>query len=385
VWLRFGKQQKFLVRIILTVFCCTSLVTAAADDLTNLGRSLFFDTNLSVDRNQACASCHEPGFAFADGRDNGTFGAVSLGGDGVSIGDRNAPSIVYANQIPEFHRNNNSEYVGGFFLDGRSPTMADQAGKPLLDPAEMRMPDKKSVVDRIRENPSYVDALTALFGDEILADDNQTFSAMIESIVAFEHSDLFAPFDSKYDRFIRGEYEMTRDEEVGRLLFFSQLVNCHACHLLDTREKTAREIFSNHKYHNIGVPVNVIVRGKNGLGEAHRDLGLLENEQVDDSAQAGKFRVPSLRNVAVTGPYMHNGVFAELRTAILFYDKYLVGNRASDINPETGVRWRGPEVAENIDFTLLQRGQPITAVSAASLEAFLRTLTDARYESLLSD
>jgi len=379
-----NNHRYLLVGITLAAFCGVNLATAVADDLTKLGRSLFFDHNLSAERKQACVSCHEPGLAFSDGRDNGTSGAVSLGDDGVSMGDRNAPSIVYANQVPAFHRNSRNEYVGGLFLDGRSATMEDQAARPILDPAEMNMPDEKSVVDRIRENPAYVDTFKALFGNDIFADDKKAFAAMIESIVAFEHSDEFAPFDSKYDRYIRGEYEMTREEEVGRLLFFSQLVNCHACHLLDTREKAAREIFSNHKYHNIGVPVNEAVRKVNGLGIAHQDLGLFDNNRVNDSSQGGKFRVPSLRNVAITGPYMHNGVFVELRTAILFYDKYLVSDRIVDVNPETGVRWGAPEVAENIDFALLQQGQPITATGAASLEAFLRTLTDARYESLLS-
>jgi cytochrome c peroxidase len=98
---------------------------------------------------------------------------------------------------------------------------------------------------------------------------------------------------------------------------------------------------------------------------------------------AGKFRVPSLRNVAVTAPYMHNGVFKKLETAILFYDKYLVSNRQSESNPETGEPWGDPEVADTIDLDLLQQGQPITEDRARALVAFLRTLTDQRYEALL--
>jgi cytochrome c peroxidase len=350
-------------------------------ELASLGQALFFDTNLSLTRNQACSSCHEPGRAFADGRDNDVAGAVSMGDDGVSLGDRNAPSIVYANRVPGFHRNDDGEYVGGFFLDGRSATMREQAGEPFLNPLEMAMPDRKSVVERVRENSSYVETLQSLYGSDIFSDEGKVFAALAESIVAFEHSGLFSPFDSKYDRYLRGEYRMTRDEELGRLLFFSQLISCHGCHLLDTRESARNEIFTNHKYHNIGIPVNHAVRKKNRVSSI--DSGLLANPDVDDPAMAGKFRVPSLRNVAVTGPYMHNGIFQKLETAILFYDKYLVRNELSDTNPETHEKWQDPEIAETIDLDLLRQGQPITEERAKALVAFLRTLTDQRYEALL--
>ena len=350
-------------------------------ELAQLGQALFFDTNLSLTRKQACSSCHEPGRAFSDGRSNGVAGAVSLGDDGVSLGDRNTPSIVYANQVPDFHLDDDVEYVGGFFLDGRAATMKVQAAEPFINPIEMAMPDHKAVVGRVRENPGYVESLTSLFGADIFSHEAKAFDAIVTSIVAFENTDLFSPFDSKYDRYIRGEYQMTREEELGRVLFFSQLISCHSCHLLDPREAAAEELFTNHKYHNIGVPENAAVRARNGVTAA--DPGLLGNAEVKDPAQAGKFRVPSLRNVAVTGPYMHNGVFQDLETAILFYDKYLVENKQSKINPETGEKWGDPETGETIDLALLQQGQPITQERVTALIAFLRTLTDQRYEALL--
>lgn len=352
-------------------------------ELEVLGRALFFDTNLSRTRNQACSSCHEPGKAFSDGRANLVSGATSLGDDGVSLGDRNAPSVTYAEYIPDFHRNADGEYIGGLFLDGRSVTMIDQAREPFINPVEMAMPDGRAVVERVRENSAYVESLQTLFGKDIFTDDKKAFDAIAESIVAFEQTDLFAPFDSKYDRYLRGEYQMTSEEELGRLLFFSQLINCHSCHLLNTHETATNESFTSHKYHNIGIPVNTEVRAKNGVTAV--DVGLLANPDITDPAQAGKFRVPSLRNVAVTGPYMHNGVFQELETAILFYDKYLVRNQQSEANPETGEKWGDPEVSDTIDLELLQQGQPITERRAKSLVAFLRTLTDQRYEALLKD
>jgi cytochrome c peroxidase len=131
------------------------------------------------------------------------------------------------------------------------------------------------------------------------------------------------------------------------------------------------------------VPINKQVRAKNGIDLDHRDLGLLENPEVGDPAMAGKFRVPSLRNVAVTGPYMHNGVFQELATAILFYNRFTLSNRKSQTNPETGERWGEPEVAETVDLELLREGQPMADNYIVALVAFLTALTDQRYESLL--
>lgn len=352
-------------------------------DQQALGQALFFDKNLSLTRNQACGSCHEPGRAFTDSRDNGVSGAVSIGDDGRSLGDRNTPTITYASRVPPFHENENDEYVGGFFLDGRSATIDDQAREPFLNPIEMAMPDRASVVDRVAENPVYVSALQAHFGKNIFSNSEQAFDAIVASIVTFESSDLFSSYDSRYDRYLRGEYTLTAQEEIGRLLFFSQLINCHSCHLLDLREAASEELFSNHKYHNIGVPVNQATRELNGVSDP--DVGLLANPRVNDPSQAGKFRVPSLRNVAVTGPYMHNGVFQELETAILFYDKYLLSTAGSQTNPETGADWGEPEISENIDLPLLQEGQPITPQRASALAAFLRTLTDQRYEASLDE
>ncbi len=353
------------------------------DALAKLGQALFFDSNLSANRNQSCGSCHHLGRAFTDGRDNGVAGAVSLGGDGESLGDRNTPGTTYASLIPDFHRNDQGEYVGGYFLDGRAATMIDQAAEPFVNPLEMALPDSATVVDRVRENPVYVDSFRNIFGDAIFTNSDRAFRAVTESIVAFERTAAFASFDSKYDRYLRGEYELTEQEELGRILFFSQLINCSSCHLLDTRENYAGELFSNHRYHNIGIPMNTRVREMNGIGINHRDLGLLQNPQVNDPAMAGKFKVPSLRNVAVTGPYMHNGIFRELRTAVVFYNRFLLSNPQSQTNPETGMSWGDPEVADTVDFELLRAGQPLAENHVDAIVAFLEALTDRRYESLL--
>jgi len=358
-------------------------IAAAGEEIVALGEALFFDTNLSLNRTQSCATCHNPAAAFTDARENASGRAVSLGDDGQSLGDRNTPSITYAVLIPDFGRDDTGVYAGGAFYDGRARDLVDQAGQPFTNPIEMNLPDNAAVVARVAENPSHAESLKRIFGAGVFEDEDAAFRAITESIVAFESTPQFAPFDSKYDRFLRGEYEFTVEEELGRKLFYSRVFNCHSCHLTDQREMIEASAFTTHRYHNIGVPANQAVRAKNGLGPQHRDLGLLENPGIDDPAEAGKFKVPTLRNVAVTAPYMHNGLFENLETVILFYNRFILTNPESQTNPETGEPWGEPEVPETVDIDLLGDGQPISPLQVRPLVAFLETLTDRRYEPLL--
>ena len=156
--------------------------------------------------------------------------------------------------------------------------------------------------------------------------------------------------------------------------FFSQLTNCSSCHLLAAGTVSGREPFTNYRFHNIGIPVNETVRSLNGSEPGFRDRGLVAHPAVDDSAALGKFKVPSLRNVAVTAPYMHNGVFRKLETAIHFYNQFVVDNASTRINPETNAPWGIPEVAATIDRELLSEGQPLDPQRIGALVAFLRTL-----------
>lgn len=361
-----------------------ALSEPVASDLADIGRVLFFDTNLSANRTQSCASCHAPAAAFTDERDNGTGGAVSLGDDGVSLGDRNAPTLTYASTVPTFGVDAAGEIAGGLFYDGRASTLSAQAAEPFTNPLEMALPDNATVISRVRENPSHVASLQSAFGESVFDTTESAMHAITESIAAFERSEELAPFDSRYDRFLRGEIELTRQEEIGRKLFYSRVWNCHSCHTIDEREMTERELFTNNRYHNIGVPVNEVVRAANGLGPDHRDPGLLGNPRIEDVSTEGKYRVPTLRNVAVTGPYMHNGVFQDLETVIVFYNQFILSNPESQVNPETGEAWREPEVPETIDFDLLEASQPIAPLQLPALVAFLEALTDRQYEHLLT-
>lgn len=356
-----------------------------------LGQVLFFDNNLSKNRTQSCATCHSPAMGFVDPRGQGISRAASLGDNATSLGDRNAPSAAYAALSPPFYaktdKHGKTVHVGGQFLDGRARTLSDQAKGPPLNPDEMGMPNIEAVVERLNENPYYQSAFTEQYGEGILDNPTLAFDAMADAIAAFESSDEVMPFDSKYDRYLQGKATFTPQEELGRILFFSQqFTNCNQCHQLHTTPRP-REPFSNFEYHNIGVPKNVALRDLNGVnrtkGERYVDEGLLNNPNVSDKHARGKFKTPTLRNVAVTAPYMHNGVFKSLRTVVLFYNHFNSKAASRQINPETGKPWQQAEIPDTIAHDLLTDAPAMNDKRIDALVAFMKTLTDKRYEHLL--
>lgn len=373
-----------------------------------LGAALFTDNNLSRERNQSCASCHNPAVGFADdrintaSRDSGhglQAGAGSMGDDQISIGDRNAPMAAYAAFSPPFHLASRPRvasqqssgiaayegFLGGQFWDGREDDLQGQAAGPLLNPLEMNMPNKAAVIARLQENDDYLASFQHLYGADIFINVDAAYDALTESIAQFESSPEFYPFDSKYDRSLSGEFEYSpaAKASLGKALFFSSDLTCAACHQL--RPIGAKgEIFTSFEYHNIGVPENTHLREINGMSAL--DIGLLNNPKVSSLAARGKFKVPSLRNVAITAPYMHNGIFNQLATVVRFYQhaKEKAQGHSSSHNPETGLPWGAAEVEDNIAMDLL--GANDINLEEAEVEAmvcFLMSLTDHRYETLL--
>lgn len=369
------------------LFLIATLSTFAKADLDTkekLGERLFFDPILSQSQTQSCASCHDPSAAFVDKRINESNGAGSLGHDNLSLGDRNTPSAAYANQIPDFQINANGEYLGGMFWDGREKNLMGQAGGPPLNPIEMAMTSKEEIAQRLEDNREYKQAFTALFGAELFDSADQVYEALKESIAAFEQTDFFSPFDSKYDRYLKGEYRLSDQEELGMTLFFSQqFTNCNACHLLNKRPLAQNEPFSDYRYHNIGVPINKALRAANKSEQNYQDIGLLNNPQVTDEQHKGKFKTPSLRNAAVTAPYMHNGAFQKLDTVIAFYNQYNSKKPENKINPETNRQWEAPEIDANLALDELSKGSALNQQRIDALVAFLNLLTDKRYEHLI--
>jgi len=382
----------------------SSADSIAFDTKEKLGESLFFDSNLSLNRKTSCSTCHNPEHGFIDAKflketDQSVFidGAFSVGDDDISLGGRNAPTAAYAMFNPTFGKNAKGVYVGGQFHDGRAATLKVQAMGPPLDQAEMMMKSKADVIDRIEENPDYVVAFKKHYGETVFDDINASYESMGEAIGKFEKTEVFAPFDSKYDRFKLCREEGGRttkclqegswslEEQLGMDLFFSEAnTNCAACHTLNSKsEAPSKEIFTNFEYENIGTPRNIEAmdaRVALGLQDANATFKGLGGT-VNDPAHLGKTKVPTLRNIAVTGPYMNNGVFKELKTVLEFYDH--MAGLGHHINPETGLAWGNNDHNATINHTLLRATLELTDAKINGLEAFLKTLTDKRYEHLI--
>ena len=344
-----------------------------------LGEVLFFDKSLSFNKTQSCSTCHNPGTAFVDQRKNSANQMVSEGDNPHLHGNRNANTALYAMFSPDFHFDEKiQDYVGGQFWDGRAKDLAEQAGGPPVNPVEMGMPDKKSIVERLKANSIYYKAITDIYGESIWADTDKIYAIMEKAIAEFEKHELFAQFSSKYDRALKNEAELIALEAEGKALFFDKTrTNCSNCHQ-SSDANSAKETFTNYRYYNIGVPSNQALIKLNKLAADYVDNGLLDNPMVKgDEKQKGKFKVPTLRNISVTAPYMHNGVFRDLKTVLLFKDSFNNPNRK--INPETGKAWDKPEYAQTINPDVL-KAKPLTDEEINALEAFLKTLTDEAYE-----
>ncbi|AWX13772.1 methylamine utilization protein MauG [Mergibacter septicus] len=317
---------------------------------------------------------------------NQANGIASEGSDGHYFGNCNTPTASYAQFSPLFHFDEKTrEYVGGQFWDGRAIDLTDQAGGPSLNPVEMAMPNKNTVIERLKTKPFYYGNFIHLYGKNVLDTTESAYSAMADAISQYEKTDFFAPFDSKYDRYLRGEYKLTLLEDLGKTAFFSNNnLKCKECHSLDQREDRIGETFTNYQHHNIGVPSNPEMIALDHLPPDYKDARLADNPYitvpVEKEKQRGKFKVPSLRNVVVTAPYMHNGVFKDLRTVILFYDRY--NNPQNTINPEIGKPWRQPEFPNTLSIDKLL-AKKLNDRKIDALVAFLETLTDKRYEPLL--
>lgn len=376
---------------------------ACPDPLTpeqELGQLLFNDVNLSSSRTQSCASCHEEARAFTGNNAPDPFFPVALGALPTLIGVRNTPTAKYASFTPVFgFSSEDGEWVpsGGQFLDGRADTLAAQAAGPFVNPREMAMPSRASVIERIRE-ADYAGLFEQVFGAGVLDDVDRSYESMTLAIEAFERTEVFSPFSSKFDAVLRGEARFTRAEARGFALFKDpDKGNCIACHVGDESSRDPADwLFTDFTYDNLGVPRNAQI--PDNADPAFFDLGLCAQpglearvpDEVDDEAElisslCGAFKVPSLRNVADTAPYMHNGYFRSLRQVVEFY-------ATRDTNPE---RWYPvvdgevakfddlpPEFIGNVNTSEppYDRG-PGQAPRLSSREidqvvAFLRTLSD---------
>ncbi len=215
---------------------------------------------------------------------------------------------------------------------------------------------------------SYAGLFTEVYGPDALSNPGTAYTNMADAIEAYEKTSEVSPFSSKYDYWLRGETELSKQELRGLKLFEAEdKGNCAACHPSRPAEDGSPPLFTDFTYDNLGTPRNPenpfysLPPELNPDGFAFVDLGL--GKTVNDPAQNGKFRVPTLRNVAVTLPYMHNGVFKTLFTAVAFY------------NTRDVAEWPDSEVPENVNMEELGK-LGLTNQELEDLVAFLRTLTD---------
>ncbi len=356
--------------------CVRSRLTAKQE----LGKRIFFDERLSSPRGMSCATCHSPNAGFADPRNDLP---VSRGAVNGLFGNRNAPSVTYAAYSPTLHYDSTPRpgtmggmYVGGLFWDGRAADLKEQAKAPFLNPVEMNNGSAMAVVLKVRDS-SYAGLFRQAFGSQAFRDVTTAFNCIAEAIAEYEKSSEVCPFNSKYDQYVAGIATLTDKEERG-LILFSGKAKCMNCHSMDT-SLMGKALFTHFGHQNTGVPKNPdnpfygIPSIFNPDGDAYVDMGL--GGFLGMAMENGKFKIPSLRNCAVTAPYMHNGCFSTLKEVIHF-------NNTRDVATWGGVAyWPLSEVAMNVhrhmppmDGTFGRLG--LTSSEENDIVAFLQTLTD---------
>jgi len=347
-----------------------------------LGQALYFDPSLSSPAGQSCATCHDASAAFTDPNRRLPVSKGVLPG---RVGNRNAPTPMYAAFSPAFHFDKEEGlYVGGQFLDGRAATLEEQAKGPFLNPLEMANPDKQSVVEKVRR-AAYSPEFDRVFGKGALDNTEQAYARIAEALAAFQRTPQFSPFSSKYDAYLAGKAKLSKQEMRGLRLFEAEdKGNCAACHPSKPGPRGEPPLFTDFTYDNLGVPRNPdnpfykLPAQLNPAGAQWVDRGL--GATVNKRSEDGKFKVPTLRNIELTAPYMHNGYFKTLRGTVVFYNdrdkKPLCSkNRVSEDAALKQKCWPAPEVITNVnhdelgDLGLKER-------EIDDIVAFMKTLTD---------
>ncbi|HAO47625.1 MAG TPA: cytochrome-c peroxidase [Chitinophagaceae bacterium] len=279
-----------------------------------LGKKLFSEKMLSKDSTVSCSSCHKPAFAFADT-------AAFSTGIGGKLTARNTPSVLNMKNRPYF------------FWDGRAASLEEQSLMPIQNPDEMGLPVEEAV-KRLNESAEYKMLFQKIFKQKPSA---QNLAA---AFAAFEQT--LETVDSKFDDWSNNIGKLTAQEERGRQLFVGDKAKCFDCHRM--------EDFTNDEFKNIGLYDE----------RKLNDAGLYNITKKE--SDKGKFKTPGLRNVAVTGPYMHNGMFKTLEEVLNYYNSpdWFIDN---------------PVNRDDAFKTPLR----LTPQEKKDIIAFLKTLTDKKY------
>jgi cytochrome c peroxidase len=284
-----------------------------------LGRRLFLDTRLSANHAQSCASCHRPGAAFSDDR------PVSRGADGAE-GTRNAMPLL------------NLAWKSSFFWDGRAATLREQVLQPITNPVEMHE-TLSNVTAKLAADPEYPAMFARAFGPGKITADR--VARALEQFLLTRVS-----YDSKFDRVLNGQAKLTDEEQHGFELFHTEYDPAHGQYGADCFHCHGGPLFRSQDFAN------------NGLDAEPADAG--RGAVTGRAGDRGKFAVPSLRNVELTGPYMHDGRFQTLEEVV---EHYCTGMKRSAT--------LDPNLAKHPDG-----GVPLSAGDKRALVAFLKTLTD---------
>ncbi len=282
-----------------------------------LGRMLFYDPILSADSSQACGACHIQEFSFADSL------RFSRGvAPGHPEGDRQAPAII------------NPMWLPAAFWDGRQPTLEAQAGEPVPNPIEMNLPWSQATA-RLQRHADYPTLFGQAFGTDVI-----TMDLAVKAIAQFERTMISV--DSKFDRVNRGLEQFTAEQDSGFVQFFTEKADCFHCH--------GPKLGTTHRFNNIGLDSVY-------TGGVDRGRILVTGNQED----LGKFKVPTLRNIALTAPYMHDGRFNTLEEVINHYN--------------TG----GHDPTNQDPLVRFGTGLGLSPQDVQYVIAFLNTLTDTAY------
>ncbi len=289
-----------------------------------LGEKLFNDKRFSLTGDVACANCHLADKAFTDSPLRVSEGIRKL------TGTRNAPTVV------------NAAYSRTMFWDGRSPSLEDQALHPFVNPVEMALPSHDPILVICRTDPEYTKAFQSVFGK---SGAGITMTEVTAAIAAFERTQVAG--DSPFDRwFYGGEPDaLTPQQKRGYELFINQ-ARCVSCHVIEQTQA----IFTDNRFHNIGVGINDIqkevpalagkfLKAKATLSEV--DVKVLSDKRTSELGRfaisrgvtdLGSFKTPTLRNVAVTAPYFHDGSVMTLKETVEHYNNGGVTKAGDPVN-----------------------------------------------------
>ena len=363
-----------------------------------LGRQMFVDASLSASGRQSCASCHSPNHAYGppDGR------PIQPGGEHMDrVGLRSVPSLRYVlPRTPVWYREHQRDPIeraieidsvptGGFARDGRFDSLREQARAPLFDPAEMANRDDAALAGRLRAAP-YADEFVRVFGAMALADDAQAVDGLAAALERFELDDpSFAPYSSKFDRYLKGQVRLSEQEARGLRVFVDPAKgNCASCHIVAPGANGAPPLLTDYSFAALGVPRNRKLAANadptffdEGLCGPLRQPGSVGT----DAKYCGMFKTPSLRNVATRSSFMHNGVFDNLADAVRFY-------AGRDVDAADWYPRKGKTVERFDDLPAEHRGNvdqltppmdrkpgeapALTESEVQAIVAFLHTLSD---------